>query len=84
MSERFKKGRHTFGADQLGVRTRGDTLELLVGEGDDQEAAYLTVAQVRELVAYLNKVLPEASGPTERERIEMCGADPVRNSDLGL
>lgn len=25
-----------------------------------------------------------ASGPTERERAEMCGADPVRNSDLGL
>lgn len=25
-----------------------------------------------------------ASGPTERERIEMCGPDPVRNSDLGL
>lgn len=23
-------------------------------------------------------------GPTERERIEMCGPDPVRNSDLGL
>lgn len=25
-----------------------------------------------------------ASGPTERERAEMCGPDPVRNSDLGL
>lgn len=23
-------------------------------------------------------------GPTERERIEMCGPDPVRNSELGL
>lgn len=22
--------------------------------------------------------------PTERERIEMCGPDPVRNSDLGI
>jgi hypothetical protein len=26
----------------------------------------------------------EHSGPTERERIEMCGPDPVRNEELGL
>ena len=25
-----------------------------------------------------------STGPTERDRIEMCGDDPVRNEELGL
>ena len=33
----------------------------------------------------LQRLLGErCDGPTERERIEMCGQEPVRNSDLGL
>ncbi len=27
---------------------------------------------------------PNLLGPTERERVEMCDPNPVRNSDLGL
>ena len=86
MSEKFNKaGPRTFTADHLSVQKTGEVLAFSTSdEGSEPEFAYLNVAQVRELVAYLNKVLPETSGPTERERAQMCGPDPVRNSDLGL
>ena len=32
----------------------------------------------------MREVAQVISGPTERERIEMCGPDTVRNEELGL
>lgn len=49
--------------------------------------------EIRDALALLQRHVPSASAgdwmyrrqaPTERERLEMCGADPVRNEELGL
>lgn len=62
MSERFKRGKGVYTADNLSVTNNGETLAFCTSdEGTEPEFAYLNVAQVRDLVAYLNKVLPESS-----------------------
>ncbi len=45
------------------------------------ELASLSMDELRGL---MREAADSVLGPTERERLEMCGADPVRNSDLGL
>lgn len=60
MSERFKRGRGVFTADHLSVQTNSETVAFCTSdEGSEPEFAYLNVAQVRDLVEYLQKVLPE-------------------------
>lgn len=61
MSERFKRGQGVYTADHMSVTNNGETLAFCTSdEGSEPEFAYLNVAQVRELVVYLNKVLPES------------------------
>lgn len=45
-----------------------------------EELAALSMGELRVL---MQEAADSVLGPTERERIQMCGADPVRNSDLG-
>lgn len=63
---RFRKsGVPQFTADHLSVRNNGSTLVFCTSdEGSEPEFAYLNVADVRQLVEYLNKVLPE---PTDNQ-----------------
>lgn len=44
----------------------------------------LAALSMEELAAWMKEAAVSVLGPTEYERILMCGPDPVRNEELGL